>query len=273
MQQTQVPFQPAVTVLMDDAAGLKPEARSVEVGAIQLAVEKAGAQLLLVPSAQLLIEAVDARFPALILIRLPASGDWLGAIRRCKMRPHSKAIPLHVFCDVLDEGLAQDVLNAGADRLWFTVPLAEAIDALVERSVHPPILYLEGWNEQLPILAWRGIEEFNRGQYFEQHETLEEAWMAEERPIRQLYQGILQIGVALLQIEEQNWVGAVKMMRRGLPKLRNLPPVCQGIELATLRRAAEEIHLALMQMAPEQIASFDRRLFPKIRLVDPGDLS
>src|SRR5680860_1792203 len=41
----------------------------------------------------------------------------------------------------------------------------------------------------------RGIEQFNRGEFFEQHETLELEWLEERDPVRYLYQGILQIGI------------------------------------------------------------------------------
>jgi len=34
-----------------------------------------------------------------------------------------------------------------------------------------------------------GVEEFNRGEFYECHETLEALWLAEPRPIRGLYQG------------------------------------------------------------------------------------
>jgi predicted metal-dependent hydrolase len=45
-------------------------------------------------------------------------------------------------------------------------------------------------SEEVPDLVLKGIEEFNRGEFFECHEYLEEAWMQESRRIRFLYQGI-----------------------------------------------------------------------------------
>ena len=51
--------------------------------------------------------------------------------------------------------------------------------------------------EPPPSLLLKGIEQFNRGEFFAQHETLEELWRAETRDVRYLYQGILQIGVGL----------------------------------------------------------------------------
>jgi len=118
----------------------------------------------------------------------------------------------------------------------------ETLSEVVERYLNPPITYPEGWDSSLSALARRGIEEFNRGEYFEQHEWLEEAWIEETRPVREMYQGILQIGVAFLQIQRNNWAGAIKMFRRGLPRLRALPPICQGVNIASLRAAAEAIH-------------------------------
>lgn len=39
-----------------------------------------------------------------------------------------------------------------------------------------------------PELFYIGLEQFNRGEYFEQHESLEEIWVVEPRPIRYVYQ-------------------------------------------------------------------------------------
>ncbi|MEZ4659885.1 MAG: DUF309 domain-containing protein [Caldilineaceae bacterium] len=257
MTQNQSIPQPAVVVLGNAAIESKP-------AALHQAVHKAGAHVVPVPDAAQLVAVVDAYFPVLILIALPVVGDWAAAIRRCKLRPHSAAIPICVFGERLDEATIQAAHAAGADQVWTAGQLAAEIAVLVARCVEPPIIYLAGWDEPLPELARRGLVEFNRGAYFEQHELFEAAWMAEARPIRQLYQGILQIGVAFLQIEQHNWAGAIKMMRRGLPKLRGLPPVCQGIELAAFRQAAEEIHGGLMELGRKKWPSLTSPVFRKL---------
>ncbi|MCL6609076.1 MAG: DUF309 domain-containing protein, partial [Geminicoccaceae bacterium] len=41
----------------------------------------------------------------------------------------------------------------------------------------------------------QGVDEFNRGAYFACHETLEELWKHERAPVRDLYQGIIQLAV------------------------------------------------------------------------------
>ena len=62
----------------------------------------------------------------------------------------------------------------------------------------------------LPDVVWHGIELINQQKYFEAHEVLEFAWRAEPKPIRRLYQGLLQAGVGYLHIYRKNFSGATK---------------------------------------------------------------
>src|SRR5215469_4185184 len=43
----------------------------------------------------------------------------------------------------------------------------------------------------------KAVQEFNSGEFFEQHETLELLWRDTPGEIRHLYEGILQIGVGM----------------------------------------------------------------------------
>jgi uncharacterized protein len=106
-------------------------------------------------------------------------------------------------------------------------------------------------------LLIKGIQEFNAGAYFEQHETLETAWRAESGPIRQLYQGILQVGVAYYQIQRRNYLGAHKMFLRATEYLNKLPDICQGVNIAQLRADVRTAHAELERLGPERIAAFN----------------
>ena len=119
---------------------------------------------------------------------------------------------------------------------------------------------------ELPPLVIKGIEEFNRGEYFEQHETLEAAWRAEPGPIRELYQGILQVGVACYQIERGNLPGALKMLERGLRRLRQFTPECLEIDVAQLIADAERLRDEAKRFGPERLTDLDRTLFPRIAM-------
>lgn len=218
------------------------------------------------------VDAMDRHFPVLALIDLDAPADSLGdasvAIARCKLRPHSRQTPIYAFGPHVDMERLSAARQAGADHVWArSRMMAELVD-VVARHLHPPVRYLEGWDEA-PAATVRGAVEqgiaaFNRGDYFMQHEYFEEAWMAEQRPIRTLYQGILQIGVAFLLIERENWPGSIKAFRRGLPRLRDLPPVCQGIEVSTLYAESAAIHAEISALGPARVGEFDRGRFPKI---------
>ena len=218
----------------------------------------------IVEDADAFVAAVDAFYPVLALVDLGVAGDWAEAIRRCKLRPHTRATPIYAFGSHVEADTLQAARRAGADHAWARSRLLEELPALVARHLNPPIVYPAGWDSPLGANARRGLEEFNRGEYFEQHELLEHAWLEEERPIREMYQGILQVGVAFLQIERGNWAGAIKMLRRGLPRLRSLPPVCQGVEIEPFRRRAEVIHAEITALGPSGLSSFDRSKFPKI---------
>ncbi len=121
--------------------------------------------------------------------------------------------------------------------------------------------------EAPPPLLRAGVAQFNHGEYFEQHETLETLWRAEPRAVRCLYRGILQIGVAFHHLRRGNYHGVVAMLERGLQNVRPFLPTCQGVDVCALVRDADRALLAARQLGPERIGAFDWRLAPQVRLL------
>jgi len=119
-----------------------------------------------------------------------------------------------------------------------------------------------------PALLRRGIEQFNRGEFFEQHETLEDLWREESRPIRTLYQGILQIGVAMYHVQRRNHHGAVYMLTRGSAYLRPFAPSCQGVDVADLLRQAACVLDEVERLGPDQLDAFKWALAPRVRAME-----
>jgi predicted metal-dependent hydrolase len=229
-------------------------------------IQRQGGRPILVETPEALVTAVDYHFPVLVLVDLNLPGDWEGAIRRCKLRPHTRQIPIFAYGSHVDVAALAAARAAGADHAWARSKMMQELPAVVGRHLNPPVRYVEGWDDALHPEAVMGVEEFNAGHYFEQHEHFEAAWMAEPRAVRDLYQGVLQVGVAFLQIQRGNWAGALKVFRRGLPRLRDLPPVCQGIDVAALRAASEAIHREVTELGPTRLAEFDQSKFPQIQL-------
>jgi uncharacterized protein len=122
--------------------------------------------------------------------------------------------------------------------------------------------------EPPPPQLLEGIAQFNRGEFFEQHETLELLWRAERRDIRYLYQGILQIGVAFHHLRRLNHHGTVYMLTRGPRYLAPFAPRCQGVDVAALLRDAADALQAVERLGPARLAEFDWKLVPRVRLVE-----
>jgi uncharacterized protein len=114
-----------------------------------------------------------------------------------------------------------------------------------------------------------GIAQFNRGEYFEQHETLELLWRAEPREVRRLYQGILQIGVAFHHLRRRNYHGTVYMLTRGARYLAPFSPRCQGVDVEVLLIDAATVLSAVERLGPDRLEDFNWQLVPIIRL-SPG---
>jgi hypothetical protein len=119
----------------------------------------------------------------------------------------------------------------------------------------------------LPELALKGIEEFNRGEFYECHEYLEEAWMQEPRRVRFLYQGILQVGVGFYHQQNGNWRGATGLLRNGTQRLKEFEPETLSIDVATLVRECERCLEELEELGRERVREFDHSLIPKVGFV------
>lgn len=117
----------------------------------------------------------------------------------------------------------------------------------------------------LPADALHGLELFNAGEYFEAHEALETAWRDETGPVRELYRGILQVGVAYLHILNGNYTGAVKMFGRCKPWLEPFSDGCKGIELDSFRQDFLRVEAELLRLGPEGLHLFNRRLLRRIQ--------
>ena len=122
-------------------------------------------------------------------------------------------------------------------------------------------------DEPPPPLLLEGIAQFNRGEYFEQHETLELLWRAERRGVRYLYQGILQVGVAFHHLRKRNHHGTVYMLTRGPRYLAPFAPRCQGVDVAQLLADAAAALQEVERLGPTRLGEFDWTLAPKVRLV------
>ncbi|MCC7369516.1 MAG: DUF309 domain-containing protein [Chloroflexi bacterium] len=113
----------------------------------------------------------------------------------------------------------------------------------------------------------KGIHEFNAGEFFEQHETLETLWRLTESDIRYLYQGILLIGVGFYHLEQGNFHGTQAKLSAGIEMLDWFRPTCQRVDVADLVVRARPCLEQVRQLGRDRLGEFDRSLIPKVRLL------
>ncbi len=109
-----------------------------------------------------------------------------------------------------------------------------------------------------------GIRQFNNGEWFECHETLELLWISETGELRNLYQGIIQLAIALHHWRNGNYSGAISLLDGGMEYLRTLPHICQWIDVAELVRQAESVKKQLESLGKFRMAELDPGCIPKI---------
>jgi uncharacterized protein len=117
---------------------------------------------------------------------------------------------------------------------------------------------------EVPELVLKGMEEFNKGEFYECHEYLEEAWMQEPGRVRFLYQGILQVGVGFYHLKNGNWRGATGLLRNGTARLKEFEPETLGIDVARLVRECERCLRDLEELGRDRVGEFDRSGIPKV---------
>lgn len=83
-----------------------------------------------------------------------------------------------------------------------------------------------------------GIEQFNRREFFETHETWEAIWLPAPEPDKTFLQGIIQMACAFHHYLRGNRRGARSLLARGLEKTARFPADYRGIDVAGLRTQA-----------------------------------
>jgi predicted metal-dependent hydrolase len=111
----------------------------------------------------------------------------------------------------------------------------------------------------------RAVDEFNRRDWFTCHETLEAIWIGSRGEARHLYQGILQVAVALHHWRSGNYSGAVTLLARGTKRLRETAS-CRHISTREIAAAADRFREALTALGPERMAEVEPALIPRLRL-------
>lgn len=121
-------------------------------------------------------------------------------------------------------------------------------------------------SDRPPAALTAGIAQFNAGEFYECHETLEAIWIAEKGNIRHLYQGILQVAVGFYHLGRGNFRGATSLMAGGLTYLQSFRPACMGVNVQKLIDDTIHCYSLLTELGKERMHEFDWSLVPKIEM-------
>ena len=207
------------------------------------------------------LAVVDAEHPAAHSLILTA-----------KTSAATRRIPIVLVS--ADAAARAKAIMAGAELALDWAELARQLPVIIRELARVPTLetlaLLEcACAQSLPPLAVAGVEAFNRGEYYQQHDLFEELWVATEGPVRDLYRAILQVGVAYFQLERGNFRGALKMLQRSVQWLYPLPDTCQGLDVAALRRDSYAVRAELQRLGADRLGEFDRSLLKPLRWGPP----
>ena len=108
---------------------------------------------------------------------------------------------------------------------------------------------MSSWNVAGENSFARGIEHFNRREFFAAHEELEDAWRAEHSEARLFLQGLTQVAVALHHHSTGNIAGAKSVLARALRNLAGYPGQYRGIDVERLRKELQLFHSRLLEGA------------------------
>ncbi|MEH1892647.1 MAG: DUF309 domain-containing protein [Nostoc sp.] len=112
-------------------------------------------------------------------------------------------------------------------------------------------------SQTIPQEFWQGVEQFNSGEFYACHDTLEALWIEAGEPEKTFYQGILQIAVALYHLENRNWRGAVILLGEGSNRLRRYPSSYSRVDVDELLSQSAVLLTTLQQIGQDLIMAGD----------------
>ena len=126
--------------------------------------------------------------------------------------------------------------------------------------------------EQERALYERGIAQFNQQDFFEAHETWEDAWNGTSGRRREFYQGLIQAAVALYHFGNGNVRGARKLHGSVHGYLDPYLPRYLGLDLEKFLREFDRCLAEVVASTDDRpVAELDPDLLPEIHLDPPPD--
>lgn len=120
-------------------------------------------------------------------------------------------------------------------------------------------------NETIEIKALfkKGIDQFEKGDYFEAHEAWEDLWSDYYLPDRKFIQGLIQLAVSFVHLGNGNMIGARNLLRKCQNKFADFQGIQRGINIDTLKSRIETVEAVYQEI--QNSSEFDWDLVPSLK--------
>ncbi len=116
----------------------------------------------------------------------------------------------------------------------------------------------------MQILFEKGLNEYEKGDYFEAHEAWEDLWSDYNFPDRKFIQGLIQLSVSFVHLNNGNMIGARNLLKKCQGKFSGYKGIHREINMNELKFAIEAVSLSYDNI--EESSEFDWDLVPVLKV-------
>jgi predicted metal-dependent hydrolase len=191
--------------------------------------------------------------PALLLVDARVREmPWPRWTHIIKTSAATRRMPIVLMAHMHDERALERGETLGVNQILSLEASSDDLASCIQRWAHTidPGAIRRACEGSVSDLAREGIELLNRGEFYQAHEPLEDAWMAAPEFEGYLYRALLQFAVACLHVQRGNRAGALKMTLRLRQWLDPLPSRCRGVDVHVLKARAGDLRGMLQAGQP-----------------------
>lgn len=117
---------------------------------------------------------------------------------------------------------------------------------------------------EMRVLFEKGLNEYEKGDYFEAHEAWEDLWSDYNFPDRKFIQGLIQLSVSFVHLSNGNMIGARNLLKKCQQKFLDYKGIHRQININELKFAIEAVSLTYDNI--EESSEFDWDLVPVLKV-------
>ena len=118
-------------------------------------------------------------------------------------------------------------------------------------------------SDKMSELFQKGLDEYDKGDYFEAHEAWEDLWSDYNFPDRKFVQGLIQLSVSFVHLGNGNLTGAKNLLKKCQQKFEDYNGMHRDINLSDLKSSIEAVEIVYSEL--NDCRDFDWDLVPVLK--------